>query len=147
MSKELRGGDYVKINSLNREGIILEVLKDGMVRVTLGNLPITVSIDDITHLEKPQKKSSPINKVKTDFAKSSETEELDLHARNSEEAIRQVEEKINRALMHGMHRLKIVHGIGTGKIKEVLYEYLNRSHYVQRFHLDDFNPGVTWVYL
>lgn len=137
----------MKILSLNREGTVLELLQDRMCKVSLGNLPITVSLDDVEFSSQGIAKEPQKTRVQTSFSSDVESEELDLHGRNIEQSLTQLEDKINRALMHKMHRLKIVHGIGSGKVKDAIHTYLGSSKYVQRYVLDDFNPGVTWVYL
>jgi DNA mismatch repair protein MutS2 len=87
---------------------------------------------------KAKRRASPTNR--------SAASRLDLHGMRVEEAMKEVERAIDRAILADVDRLEIVHGVGTGRIREALHQYLKALSVVERFKLDDINPGVTWVY-
>lgn len=145
-------GDIVTVVQFKRDGIILEVLKDGQYKVTLGNLPLTVSENQIILNEdrkrgnaRTQEKAFSVERA--DRYSDQEREELDLHGKTVLEALDAVEAKLNRAILANIHRVKLVHGLGTGRLKEAIHEYLSHSSIVSTYKLDEWNPGVTWVYL
>ena len=146
-------GDIVYVKPFKRDGTIVELLKEDQYKVTLGNLVVTVSENDVTKKKgkdiSPQKNAQ--SKGAQDYIKNSstsqESEILDLHGYTVSEGIAQLENKINRSIVTGVYRIKLVHGLGSGKLKEGLHQYLQASTLVSAFRLDDFNPGVTWVYL
>ena len=70
---------------------------------------------------------------------------LDLHGATKQEALERVEEALDRALLQGCSRIKIIHGIGSGAVREAVHGYLSGSRQVSEFHLDPANAGVTWV--
>lgn len=72
---------------------------------------------------------------------------LDLHGKRVAEALAEVERFIDRAIIADLDRLEIVHGVGTGKIMMALHKYLSTQSVVSSYKLDDYNPGVTWIYL
>lgn len=53
---------------------------------------------------------------------------------------------IDRALLDGADRLEVLHGKGSGRIKEALHQRLASMRVVVSFELDPDNPGVTWVH-
>ncbi len=72
---------------------------------------------------------------------------LDLHGMTVEEALDKVEYTLDRALLNQKTLLEIVHGLGTGKLKNAIHKYLENSDCIESFKLDESNPGRTLVYL
>ena len=58
---------------------------------------------------------------------------LDLHGYNCEEALIEIDRFINGAIMNKIDFIKIIHGKGTGKLKEAVHEYLKNSDLVIDF--------------
>ena len=144
-------GDVVTVTSFKRDGTVLEILKDRRYKVTLGNLPVILSEDQIS-LSTKKKQSSTTRAIK-DFSIErhpdaiTEKEEIDLHGFIVTDALVAVEAKLNRAILSNLHRIKLVHGLGSGRLKEAIHEYLGASPIVSAYKLDEWNLGVTWVYL
>lgn len=86
-------------------------------------------------------------KINSPRSKNQESKKLDFHGITVSEAIKRLEEAIDHALIDGTRMLEIVHGIGTGKIKEAVHQYLKECKQVSRFKTHDSNRGVTLVYL
>jgi DNA mismatch repair protein MutS2 len=55
-------------------------------------------------------------------------------------------DEIDRALRRGADRLEVVHGKGTGRIKQALHQRLASLSVVAAFKIDQHNSGITWVY-
>ena len=64
-----------------------------------------------------------------------------------EEAIVRVVEEIDQAFRRGADRVEVVHGKGSGRIRDALHRELAALPAVASFRLDPQNAGVTWVYL
>ncbi len=63
-----------------------------------------------------------------------------------DEAIGEVERKLDRAMQSGEREVLIVHGHGTGALKQAIREYLERCAYVEGFRAGERHeggPGVT----
>jgi DNA mismatch repair protein MutS2 len=74
--------------------------------------------------------------------------EIDLHALRVEEAIRALERALDRAITEGYSEVSVVHGIGSGAIKEAVKNYLATTEYpILRIEPDPFNPGRTRVFI
>jgi len=145
-------GDRVLVVRLNRPGRIVEVLRSGDYRVTVGSFSIQCKLEDLL-LDPPQKGENLAKKtgektvsIQTSVPTSHTLRRLDLHGLRVADALRQVEEAVNRAILNGQERIEILHGIGTGKIREALYHYLAELVVVKSFKIDPTNPGVTIVY-
>ena len=72
---------------------------------------------------------------------------IDLHGLSVEEALARVDDALNRALLEGAERLEVLHGRGSGRIRDALHRHLESLSVVPAFRLDPLNPGVTIVHL
>lgn len=143
-------GNWVRVKSLKKDGLVTEVLSSGDVRVAVGSLSLICHPNDLTELaRKPEPEITVAEKkrrMKKGASPTAPTLSLDLHGMRVEEAISAVDSRINSAIMAGAESLRIVHGKGTGRIKDALHRYLSQLEAVKRFRLDETNAGVTWVY-
>lgn len=123
--------------------------KRGQYLVSLGSLNTWVNAADLELLPGSKKRrgkhSRTFQPVSTGAATVSM--KVDLHGLTRDEAVRKLEEALDRALQRGCGRLEVVHGIGGGVLKEAAHEYLTSSRHVASFALDPANPGTTWAYL
>ena len=72
---------------------------------------------------------------------------LDLHGEIVDIARIRIEEFINDNVLLKNKYISIIHGIGTGKIKEITRETLKNNKYVLEYKLCYFNEGMTLVRL
>jgi len=61
-----------------------------------------------------------------------------------EEALPLVDRLLDQAILHGQERVDIIHGTGTGRLKQAVHEHLKHHRAVKAIH-GDINPGVTLV--
>lgn len=71
---------------------------------------------------------------------------IDLHGATVEEALRAVEIRLDAAIRSGLDHLDVIHGIGTGRIRQALHRLLRDIGAVRHFEVTRDNPGVTRVY-
>lgn len=143
-------GDIVTIKRFKRDGVILAVLADAQYRVSLGNLPVTVAESELSPAKgaaRVKPKTDPGVTVQSTARQGSESEVIDLHGMTAAEAVAELETKLNRAILAKLHRIKVVHGLGSGRLREAVHRYLGESTLIASYKVDEFNPGVTWVYL
>jgi DNA mismatch repair protein MutS2 len=55
-----------------------------------------------------------------------------------------VDRLLDQALLHGQEKVDIIHGMGTGRLKQAVWQHLKQHRMVKAFH-GDLNPGVTIV--
>jgi len=129
-------GDFVKIKSLNSTGQIVDLdKKGGFYEVKCGSFRSTLSVNDFEGIngEKPNFKRSKIeiNSTREDFSFSkirTSKNTIDVRGLRVHEAEIIIEEKIRK--FHGP--LWIVHGIGTGKLKKGIRNWLSSLNYVDK---------------
>lgn len=62
-----------------------------------------------------------------------------------EEAIRELDRFIDRAIVQGISKVRIIHGVGTGMLMTAIKEHLRDAPYVKELRKDERNSGVTLV--
>jgi DNA mismatch repair protein MutS2 len=145
-------GDNVVIRKLKRAGRVKSVSNTGHYEVEVGTLVFHCAEDDLVAGKVPQKSPSKDKLVPNPRAsgKPSRTpqtpDSIDLHGLTVEEAMKRVEEALNRALLDDKDQLRIMHGLGTGRVRDAVHAYLKKHGIASHFKLDDANPGVTIVY-
>jgi len=148
--KEIQEGDIVFVPSFKANGIVLQVRKDeGKVIVQMGVIRATLSIKDL-ELSPNQSQVGTNNEIKNkEFLEESLSMKLDLHGATVEEAIDMLDKYLDKAYLHGMPYVYIVHGKGTGALREAVFDYLRKSKIVAHFEtgsLSEGGTGTTIVY-
>jgi DNA mismatch repair protein MutS2 len=145
------GADVI-VKALRKRGVILAELKPGVYRVQVGALTMTAREDQLES-PPPSKKgrrrlpapgASPTGEggQEPDVPAS-----LDLHGLTVDEARNRVAGYISRAILAGHERVEIIHGIGSGKLKEMVSNDLATIAAVRAIKPHPTNPGVTLVFL
>jgi DNA mismatch repair protein MutS2 len=144
-------GSRVIVLPLGRkQGVIVEARRGGHYRVQIENTTVSCREGDlIAPPETPRKKRAPRAVAHTptgDEAEPAPALTLDLHGLTVEDALARVVEAIDAALRRGADRLEVVHGKGSGRIRDALHRELTTMTVVASFRLDPRNPGVTWLF-
>jgi DNA mismatch repair protein MutS2 len=145
--EEFKEGAAVRVARLNRTGLIETRLADDRYRVCVGSLRITCSSGELTPAQKPKELPTTRATIAPVEATTRPSREIDLHGKTVDEAIRLLDQWIDSALLHGLSDLRIVHGLGTGRVQAAVHTYLSSLTAVSHFRLNDRNPGETLVYL
>jgi DNA mismatch repair protein MutS2 len=135
--REAREGDAVYVGSLGHDGVVIQVdERHGKVRVRTGSMEVDVALDDLSapvrHAkERPRKPSQ--GAWKADVTES-DRQELKLIGLRVEEALDMLEPFLNHASLGGMREVRIIHGVGTGRLRDAVREHLARHPLVEEFH-------------
>ncbi len=152
VSSEFKAKDEVFVASVKRLGVVLSKVKPGLYEVQVGPVRLQCKAEDLTPraaLSKTLEKTlrglaKPVSGSRKTL--SDKPVKLDLHGLRVEDAMRAVETAMDKAILEGTVRMEIVHGIGAGKIRAALHQYLSTLPIIENYRVDDQNPGVTWVY-
>lgn len=145
-------GTEVIVKALRKRGVIAAELKPGVYRVQVGALTMTAREDELES-PPPSKKGrrrSPAPAVSPTGEGPPERgvpTSLDLHGLTVDEARNRVAGYISRAILAGHERVEIVHGIGRGKLKDMVARDLTSIAAVRAVKPHPTNPGVTIVFL
>ena len=142
--EEIRIGDYVLVKTLGSKGYVVDIDKEGNVfEVAVGNARTKLKRMFITRaIEGPERASKDKIQITVEPIGAPE---LNIVGLRVDEAIKRVDQFIDRAVVQGVSQAKIVHGVGTGRLMQAVRERLSDTPYVQAFHADERNAGVTVV--
>ncbi len=152
--KPLKPGDTVRMKDTLAAGEVIEI-REGMVQVETGNLRIFVPIDKIERISRSElKKSIRTTQSNTQFSTEMNQKkirfnpEIDIRGVRGEEAINQVRDLIDNALIVQHKDLRILHGKGNGILRHLVREYLATVDVVKSFrdeHVEFGGSGITVV--
>jgi DNA mismatch repair protein MutS2 len=152
--KPLKPGDTVRMRDTLAAGEVIEV-REGLVQVETGNLRIFVPEDKIERISRSELKksyrstpgsnifSNELNQKRIRF-----NPEIDIRGVRGEEAINQVQDLIDNALIVQHKNLRILHGKGNGILRHLVREYLATVNVVKSFrdeHIEFGGSGITVV--
>jgi DNA mismatch repair protein MutS2 len=136
-------GDFVAVGSLgDRVGRVME-LRDGNAVVAVGTLKLTLPLADLARASKPQPSLS-VN-IRGDVPDTHVASEIDLRGMRVGEVEDIVMHAVDNAVRADMKALRIIHGKGTGALRERISEMLQKEPRVTNFRLGAWNEGGAGV--
>lgn len=150
--QELHVGDGVHIISMNLDGIVSSLPNaKGDLYVQMGILRSLVSIKDIEKLEEQTTTGPGITKQRSNtgsirVSKSfSISPEINLIGMTVDEAMPELEKYLDDAYLAHLEQVRVVHGRGTGALKNAVHNRLRKLKYVDSYRLGAFGEGDTGV--
>lgn len=150
-------GDYVRLKGQNSVGEVLSV-NGNEITVAFGLLKSTVKADRLEKVSKNQikkenSKATFISSQTTDDMREKQLnfkQEIDVRGMRADEALQAVTYFIDDAIQVGCTRVRILHGTGTGVLRQVIRQYLKTVSGVSHFqdeHVQLGGAGITVVEL
>ena len=152
--ENIKPGLNVYVSNLNAEGIILSgVSKDDTVQVQIGAMKMKVDIKYLQEIQNSNSKKSSSNSKSANYAymgrsslKSQHVRpELNLLGLTVDEAIPIVDKYLDDCYMAKLTPVRIVHGKGTGALRNGIHRYLKTNKLVDSFRLGSFGEGEMGV--
>jgi len=142
---DLTIGMKVYVKSLRREGVVIKILiNDNKAMVQSDMIKLKVDVGDLTPstaIAKPEEKMVTYKKIDRHVMNT----KLDLRGKNGEESLFLVEKMLGDAMLSGNKQIMIVHGKGTGKLRQIIHEYLKGNPLIEDFRLGAMNEGGSGV--
>ncbi len=147
LPRKLKVGDNVVIFDLDKKGTVLEVNADSDdVLVQAGIIKTRVPFTNIRLLdEKANKKRSSVSSRGLKSATRTITRELDVRGKTVLEAELELDAFIDNAVLSNVNMLTVIHGKGTGVLREEISKYLKKHPNVKAFRLGTFGEGESGV--
>ena len=136
-------GDDILVTSYGQRGTLVKQLKDGRWEAQVGLIKMTLEEQEFNLLKaekEQQPKRKQVNVVKRANTAGPKAR-LDLRGKRYEEAMEELDAFIDQALLNNMAQVDIIHGIGTGVIREGVTKYLRRNKHVKSFGYAPQNAG------
>lgn len=144
---EISEGDAVLVKPLKAEGIVSKIdYRKNSAVVTLGKMNSTFKLDVLQKLKKTKKAEAP---VPVHTARKLDNEafspELNLIGMTSVEARAELQKYLDKAILKGVNELRIIHGYGTGKLRETVRNYLKSCSFVDSYRDGVYGEGERGV--
>ena len=151
--RPLAAGDTVFIRGMNLQGSIITIPDGGGdVEVSIGRVRVNVDLHRLSRVEQtePESAEPETPSVRTDLAPSLDSLELDLRGLRVDDAQIKLDDFLDHAVRDGLSKLRVIHGRGTGALRNVVREHLQRHRTVRNFGPEPRERGgngATWVEL
>ncbi|MDO5690486.1 MAG: endonuclease MutS2 [Tissierellia bacterium] len=146
--EDLKLGDEVELVALGQRGQVVE-LPDakGNLILQIGILKVNSNVNQIRLVESQVKEKSKgsIKNIYKEKSKQQIEREIDLRGQNIEEAIRELDKFIDDASLMGLEELRIIHGKGTGVLREGVRKYLKKHRQIGKMRFGEFSEGGDGV--
>ncbi|GCF92248.1 endonuclease MutS2 [Enterococcus florum] len=139
--KQFHAGDEVLVETYGQRGTLIKKMANEQWQVQLGILKMTIAEEDmapVAPLEEPKQR------VVTGVQRGASAQvkpELDLRGKRYEEALAEVDQYIDAALLANYPQVRIIHGKGTGALRKGITEYLKNNRQVKSFEFAAGNEG------
>ncbi len=149
--KDLRIGDTVHVISMDLDGTV-HSLPDakGILTVSMGIMKSKVPLSDIAVIKespaerKPKKATAHTGKLLSDKALYVSPEIL-LIGKTVDEALQELDKYLDDAYLSHLSSVRIVHGKGTGALRNAVHSHLKKLPYVASFNLGEYGEGDAGV--
>ena len=136
-------GDDIIVSSYGQRGTLTKRFKDGCWEAQVGLIKMTLqeSEFDLVKSDKAQASQKRQAHLVKRTSQKAPSARLDLRGKRYEEAMQELDEFIDQALLNNMAQVDIIHGIGTGVIRDGVTKYLRRNKQVKEFGYAPQNAG------
>ena len=133
-AQPVAAGDLVDVRGMSVQGVVESIDERGEeAEVSVGNVSLRVALDRLSHAEAPESDAEPRPEVGLDLGPVLDTIELDLRGMQAEDASIRADEFLDRAMRDGLRSVRIIHGKGTGVLRRVVRDLLERHPLVKSF--------------
>lgn len=145
----LKVGTKLKLNSITDIAVVTSLSgKANKVQVQVGNAKMNIDVSDISSIVRNNKKvtAMPSKKVSNLTMKSKNVNtEINVIGQNVDEACFVIDKYLDDCSLAKLQSVRIVHGKGTGKLREGIHAFLRRHPHVKSFRLGTFGEGEMGV--
>jgi DNA mismatch repair protein MutS2 len=156
LERPVRLGDKVRLRSLNTKGVVTSLGEDE-VEIQVGALRVRTSLSEVEPVRKDEaeeppakrkvrQKSVPDSQKNTGLKTPSPGIELDLRGQRADDALDQLDRYLDAAYLAGLPFVRIIHGKGTGKLRQAVREALGAHPHIRSFEpggIGEGGDGVT----
>lgn len=126
-------GDSIEVIAYGQRGVLTKSLKNGQWEAQVGLITMVLQTDEFKVIKQEARQTTvnarPIVKKRT----TSPRARLDLRGKRYEEAMQKLDNFIDQALLNNLSQVDIIHGIGTGVIRDGVTRYLRNHKHVADF--------------
>ncbi len=143
--QDLNIGDKVRLKGKNTVGEIISV-RENKVNINFNGIKIWANINQVEkvkeHIKAPKKKKTKFN-IKRD--RNRIKPEIKLIGMTKEQAIKELSDYLDKAVLEGLRTVRIIHGYGSGVLRKSVREYLDKTPYNIRYEDAPYHEGGMGV--
>ncbi|MBW9155793.1 endonuclease MutS2 [Clostridium sp. FP2] len=146
--KTVKEGQEVYLPSLDQKVIVISKPDSrGEVQVQAGIMKINVKVDDLrkSKVTQEEKKKAKINKRELKLNLRNVSTSVDLRGMDAQEAVYTVDKYLDDAYLGGLKEVTIIHGKGTGVLRNTITDMLKRHGHSKAYRLGNYGEGGSGV--
>lgn len=144
-SENISAGVTVYVKKMETSGQVLSFnLKKSEAEVQCGSLKMHLKFNDLLIIGGNESKPQKVKIVKK-LPKSMPVLEINVLGMTVPEALYEVDNFIDRAVTDNLEEIKVIHGVGTGKLRSAIAEHLKKHRNVESFRSGKYGEGETGV--
>ena len=147
-TREIRVGDTVELLNLGVKASVLAINKNGTYQLQAGIMKLTAKADEIYLLENDDpykaKGGHPAHSGR-EMKMAPMSSEIDLRGMDTVEAICVLDRYMDEAMRAKLSTVRIIHGKGTGALRQAVHQDLKRNKFVKSFRLGVYGEGEDGV--
>ena len=124
-------GDYVKLTNLNSHGEIVDLRKN-KATVLANGMKLNVKVSQLEPMHRPRVQKS-VRKAHVDKVFTRFPLELNLIGMRVEEGLQALDHYLDQAVVHHASQVRIIHGMGTGKLRSAVWSDLKKHRQVKSY--------------
>ena len=145
-SRPVKPGDTVEIKSMGIKADVISVSNDRVLELMAGIMKVNLREDEVFLLEAERPRRPAVTPgTGVELNSGGSGAEVDLRGMMADEAVNAAEQFIDRAIMSKLKTVTIIHGKGTGVLREAIRTSLRRNRQVASFRLGRYGEGETGV--
>lgn len=149
LPRELKIGDSIRLMDMGTKGTVISLPDSGgNVGIQLGMIKTKTKLDNIELIEESQpmpKKKGGIKKTLQSNASRKSSMELDIRGMMSDEGVMEVDRFIDNCILGGIETITIIHGKGTGALRNAVHQFLKTNKNVKSYRLGAYGEGEAGV--
>lgn len=143
---EVKEGQEVFLPSLNQKVIVVSKPDSkGEVQVQAGIMKVNVKVKDLRASKLSQEEKKKINRREVNLNLKSVPTSIDLRGMDAEEAVYNTDKYLDDAYRAGLSEVTVVHGKGTGILRQAINDMLKRHPHAAGYRLGNYGEGGTGV--
>jgi len=142
--EDLKIGQTIYIPNLDKQATILNIQNKNNIQVQIGIIKTNIKLNEIELTEKQEKENTNI-KIQIQNKAQTISSSINVIGKNIEEAIIEIDKYLDDAYISKIGIVTIVHGKGTGKLKDGIHNYLKKNKYIKSFRLGNYSEGQNGV--
>ncbi len=143
---QLEPGQEVLWKKFNQLVRIVDITDNSdRVLIEAGHLKIRVPLEELVQLSGKKKRKYPHSALTNYQMPERISSEIDIRGQRAEDALIEVDKYLDQALLAGFEEVRIIHGKGTGALKDIISQFLRKHPQVREYREAAWNAGAAGV--